>query len=126
VLGESKAFSSFSVNDLDRARRFYEGTLGLRVSVTAEMGPVMTLHLGGGAEVMVYAKDDHVPATFTVLNFPVPDLEATVDRLAAEGVTFERYEQYGPDEKGIHTGDEGPAIAWFRDPDGNFISLMQE
>jgi predicted enzyme related to lactoylglutathione lyase len=125
VLTDSQAFSGFAVDDVDRARRFYEETLGLSVTPVPDMGPLMRVTLGSGADVLVYGKDDHVPATFTVLNFPVPDLEATVDALTERGVTFERYEQFNPDEKGIHRG-QGPAIAWFTDPAGNILSLIQE
>jgi len=125
VLSDSKAFSGFAVDDVDRARRFYEETLGLKVTPVPEMGPLMRLHLGSGADVLVYGKPDHEPATFTVLNFPVSGLEAEGDRLTAAGVTFERYERFSPDAKGIHRG-EGPPIAWFRDPAGNIMSLIQD
>jgi predicted enzyme related to lactoylglutathione lyase len=124
VLTDSKAFSGFSVNDLDAARRFYEETLGLKVS-DVEMDGVMRLHLGSGANVLVYAKSDHAPATFTVLNFPVPDVEAAVDQLADRGVTFERYENPPTDEKGIMRAG-GPLIAWFTDPAGNVFSVIQQ
>jgi catechol 2,3-dioxygenase-like lactoylglutathione lyase family enzyme len=124
VLTDSKAFSGFSVNDLDAARRFYTDTLGLQVS-DVEMNGVMRLHLGSGADVLVYAKADHVPATFTVLNFPVPDVEAAVDQLADRGVTFERYENPPTDEKGIMRAG-GPLIAWFTDPAGNVFSVIQQ
>ncbi|MFB6620414.1 VOC family protein, partial [Streptomyces sp. NPDC056367] len=97
---DTKAFSGFSVDDLGRAKEFYGGTLGLRVTETAEM-PLLTLHLAGGTEVMVYAKDDHQPATFTILNFPVADVEKAVDELTAKGVRFERYEGFEADGKGI-------------------------
>jgi catechol 2,3-dioxygenase-like lactoylglutathione lyase family enzyme len=124
VLTDSRAFSGFSVNDLDAARRFYTDTLGLRVS-DVEMNGVMRLHLGSGADVVVYAKPNHVPATFTVLNFPVPDVEAAVDQLADRGVTFERYENPPTDEKGIMRAG-GPLIAWFTDPAGNVFSVIQQ
>jgi catechol 2,3-dioxygenase-like lactoylglutathione lyase family enzyme len=124
VLTDSRAFSGFSVNDLAAARRFYTDTLGLRVS-DEEMDGIMRLHLGSGADVLVYAKADHVPATFTVLNFPVPDVEAAVDQLADRGVTFERYENPPTDEKGIMRAG-GPLIAWFTDPAGNVFSVIQE
>ncbi len=124
MLADSKAYSGFSVNDLAAARRFYEETLGLRVS-DEEMDGIMRLRLGSGADVLVYAKDDHVPATFTVLNFPVPDVEAAVDQLAGRGVTFERYENFPADEKGIMRAG-GPLIAWFTDPAGNVFSVIQE
>jgi hypothetical protein len=83
------------------------------------------LHLSGGGEVFIYPKEDHRPATFTVLNFPVDDIEAAVDRLAAAGVTFERYEGFGQDEKGIARPGEGPPIAWFTDPAGNILSVLE-
>jgi catechol 2,3-dioxygenase-like lactoylglutathione lyase family enzyme len=124
MLTDSKAFSGFSVDDLDKARRFYEDTLGLRVS-DEEMEGLMRLHLRSGAEVLVYAKHDHVPATFTVLNFPVPDVEQAVDQLAARGVRFQHYENPPTDEKGIMRAG-GPLIAWFTDPAGNVFSVIQQ
>jgi len=125
VLTDSKAFSGFSANDLDRAKSFYEDTLGLQVTAMPEMGGMLRLHLGGAAEVLVYPKADHTPATFTVLNFPVPDVEQAVDELAARGVRFERYEGFDQDEKGIARG-QGPDIAWFTDPAGNVFSVIQQ
>jgi catechol 2,3-dioxygenase-like lactoylglutathione lyase family enzyme len=124
MLADSPAFSGFSVNDLESARRFYTDTLGLRVADVPEMGSLLRLHLGSGADVLVYAKDDHTPASFTVLNFPVPDVEQAVDQLVARGVTFERYENPPTDEKGIMRAG-GPLIAWFTDPAGNVFSVMQ-
>jgi catechol 2,3-dioxygenase-like lactoylglutathione lyase family enzyme len=124
VLTDSKAYSGFSVHDMDAARRFYTDVLGLRVS-DVEMDGIFRLHLGSGASVLVYAKADHAPATFTVLNFPVPDVEAAVDQLADRGVTFERYENPPTDEKGIMRAG-GPLIAWFTDPSGNVFSVIQE
>jgi predicted enzyme related to lactoylglutathione lyase len=125
VLTDSPAFSGFSVDDTDRARRFYEDTLGLRVSDAPEMGGLLQLHLGSGARVLVYAKPDHTPATFTVLNFPVPDIEKAVDDLVARGVTFQHYENPPTDEKGIMRAG-GPLIAWFTDPAGNVFSVLQQ
>jgi catechol 2,3-dioxygenase-like lactoylglutathione lyase family enzyme len=125
MLADSPAFSGFSVNDLESARRFYTDTLGLRVADVPEMGGLLRLHLGSGADVLVYAKDDHTPASFTVLNFPVPDVEQAVDQLAARGVTFERYENPPTDEKGIMRAG-GPLIAWFTDPAGNVFSVLQQ
>jgi predicted enzyme related to lactoylglutathione lyase len=125
VLTDSPAFSGFSVDDADRARTFYEETLGLRVTVMPEMGGLLRLHLGGGTEVLVYAKPDHVPATFTVLNFPVPDIEKAVDELSGRGVRFEQYENPPTDEKGIMRAG-GPLIAWFTDPAGNVFSVLQQ
>jgi catechol 2,3-dioxygenase-like lactoylglutathione lyase family enzyme len=124
MLADSPAFIGFSVNDLESARRFYTDTLGLRVADVPEMGGLLRLHLGSGADVLVYAKDDHTPASFTVLNFPVPDVEQAVDQLVARGVTFERYENPPTDEKGIMRAG-GPLIAWFTDPAGNVFSVMQ-
>ena len=125
MLADSPAFSGFSVNDLESARRFYTDTLGLRVADVPEMGGLLRLHLGSGADVLVYAKDDHTPASFTVLNFPVPDVGQAVDQLAARGVTFEHYENPPTDEKGIMRAG-GPLIAWFTDPAGNVFSVMQQ
>ncbi|MEU7137360.1 VOC family protein [Streptomyces sp. NPDC046261] len=118
----TKAFSGFSVDDIDKARRFYGETLGLEVS---EKYGMLTLRLGSGAEVLVYPKADHTPASFTILNFPVDDIEAAVDELGRRGVTFERYPAMEADEKGIFRGG-GPYIAWFTDPAGNVISVLQE
>jgi catechol 2,3-dioxygenase-like lactoylglutathione lyase family enzyme len=124
VLADSPAFSGFSVDDLDRARAFYADTLGLRVSVMTEMGGMLQLHLGSGHDVLVYGKDDHAPATFTVLNFPVPDVEKAVDELTARGIRFEHYADLGTDEKGI-ARQGGPPIAWFTDPAGNVLSVLE-
>ena len=123
---DSKAFSTFSVDDVPRAKEFYGGTLGLDVS--EEMGG-LGLHLAGGGEVFVYPKEDHVPATFTVLNFPVEDIDEAVDRLTEAGVSFEHYEgAMATDDKGIFRGDgrESPTIAWFRDPAGNILSVIEQ
>ena len=125
MLSDSKAFSGFSVDDPEKARRFYEDTLGLRVSEEPEMGGMLHLHLGSGADVLVYAKPDHTPATFTVLNFPVPDVEKAVDQLTARGVRFEHYENPPTDAKGIMR-EGGPLIAWFTDPAGNVFSVIQQ
>jgi predicted enzyme related to lactoylglutathione lyase len=122
MLTDSSAFSGFSVDDIEAAKRFYAETLGVRVS---EENGMLQLHLGGGGTVLVYPKPDHAPATFTVLNFPVPDIEAAVDELARRNVRFERYEFAEQDEKGIHRGG-GPLIAWFTDPAGNVLSVLQQ
>ncbi len=120
---DTRAFSSFSVDDVARAREFYAGTLGLHV--TDEGMGTIALHLSGGGDVFLYPKDDHVPATFTVLNFRVDDVDAAVDRLSAAGVRFERYEgDLQTDDKGISRGP-GPTIAWFRDPAGNILSVVR-
>lgn len=126
MLAKSKAFSSFSVDDLASARLFYSKTLGLTVSEVEEMGGLMTLHLAGDRNVLVYEKSDHSPASFTILNFPVDDVEQAVDGLLERGVRLERYDDLGDvDEKGIHRGP-GPAIAWFKDPAGNVLSVLQQ
>ena len=119
---DTHAFSGFSVNDIPRAKQFYGETLGL--NVTEENGMLM-LHLAGGGTVLVYPKENHEPATFTILNFPVPDVEETVDRLTQAGVPFEHYEggDLQTDEKGIMRG-EGPTIALFTDPAGNILSVL--
>jgi catechol 2,3-dioxygenase-like lactoylglutathione lyase family enzyme len=121
MFGKTKAFSGFSVNDVAAAKAFYGDTLGLEVS---ESNGLLTLHITGGTDVLVYPKDDHTPATFTILNFPVEDIERAVDELAARGVTFQRYDQLPTDEKGIFRGG-GPLIAWFTDPAGNVLSVLQ-
>jgi catechol 2,3-dioxygenase-like lactoylglutathione lyase family enzyme len=118
----TKAFSSFAVDDLAKARQFYAETLGLHV--TEEHG-LLFLHIAGDRDTLVYPKPDHTPAEFTILNFPVDDVEATVEALTARGVTFERYDGFEQDEKGISRG-EGPEIAWFRDPAGNILAVLQQ
>jgi predicted enzyme related to lactoylglutathione lyase len=125
MLKDSPAFSGFSVDDVATAKAFYGGTLGLDVSDGA-MG-ILELRLGTGGHVIMYPKNDHVPATFTVLNFPVPDVEATVDDLTNAGVQFERYEMPAGamDAKGIVRG-MGPTIAWFKDPAGNILSIIEQ
>jgi predicted enzyme related to lactoylglutathione lyase len=124
MLSESQAFSGFSASDIADEKRFYSDVLGLNVS--EEYG-MLHVHFGSGAQVLIYPKADHVPATYTVLNFPVENIEQTVDELVAKGVTFERYEQMGSevDERGIFRGG-GPYIAWFTDPAGNVLSVLQE
>lgn len=122
MLKRSPAFAGFSADDIGKAKAFYGDTLGLEV--TEENG-LLNLHLGSGARVLVYPKDNHEPATYTVLNFPVEDIEASVDSLAGAGVAFERYEGLEQDERGIYR-EFGPPIAWFRDPAGNIIAVIQE
>jgi predicted enzyme related to lactoylglutathione lyase len=121
------AFSSFSVNDLDAARRFYGTTLELAVSEHSEGGyPLLALSLEGGGQVLIYPKRDHAAASFTVLNFKVRDIEHAVDELTRRGVRFERYEgDIRTDAKGI-SRTSGPLIAWFRDPAGNILSVLQD
>jgi len=124
----TKAFSSFSVRNLDEARKFYAQTLGLEVSDVPGMSDLLQLRLGGGATIMVYAKPNHAPATFTVLNFPVENVERAVDALVERGVRFEIYRE-GPvktDAKGIAREGGGSAIAWFKDPAGNILSVLEE
>jgi catechol 2,3-dioxygenase-like lactoylglutathione lyase family enzyme len=123
MLGETKAFSSFAVDDMNKAHEFYEGVLGLRTTSPLE-GMLLQLEIAGERPTMLYLKEDFVPATYTVLNFPVDDLEATVDELAARGVEFERYEGAEHDEKGIVRAGGGPPIAWFKDPAGNILSVL--
>jgi catechol 2,3-dioxygenase-like lactoylglutathione lyase family enzyme len=119
----TKAFSGFSVDDVPRAKQFYAETLGLRVS---EENGLLTLHIAGDRPTLVYPKPDHSPASFTILNFPVEDIEKAVDELTRRGVRFERYEgtEIETDEKGIFRGG-GPLIAWFKDPAGNVLSVIQ-
>jgi catechol 2,3-dioxygenase-like lactoylglutathione lyase family enzyme len=123
MFSEVKAFSGFSVNDIQRAKDFYGKTLGLDVS---EEHGLLRLRLAGGGSVLIYPKPNHTPASFTVLNFPVDDVEQAVDDLTKRGVTFERYDATAlkTDEKGIHRGG-GPDIAWFKDPDGNILSVLK-
>ena len=127
MLGSSKAFSGFSTNDIEATRAFYSDTLGIKV--TEENG-MLTLHLDDGARpTLVYPKDDHEPATYTILNFPVDDIDAAVDALIAKGVTFDKYEGAPQDDKGVVRGKQhnmGPDIAWFKDPGGNVLSVLCE
>ena len=122
MLGSSQAYSGFSTNDIARTKEFYGRTLGL--PVTEQHGMLM-LHLAGGGKVLVYAKPNHEPATFTILNFPVDDITRAVDDLTTKGVQFERYQGAGQDDRGI-TRQSGPPIAWFKDPAGNILSVLQE
>jgi catechol 2,3-dioxygenase-like lactoylglutathione lyase family enzyme len=122
MLTDSHAYSGFSSNDPEACRAFYADTLGL--NVTEEHG-MLDLLLGGGAHVLIYPKDNHQPATYTCLNFPVADIDAAVRELSARGVTFERYEGMGQDELGVMRGN-GPPIAWFTDPAGNILSVIED
>ena len=122
MLADSRAFSGFAVPDIEQATRFYGDTLGLRVE---EQSGLLNLRLAGDREIVVYPKPDHVPATYTILNFPVADIDAVVDGLAGKGVTFERYDGMPADEKGVVRGSDGPPIAWFTDPSGNILSIVQ-
>ena len=121
MLADSKAFSGFAVTDIEKAAAFYRDTLGLKV--TEEHG-MLTLHLAGDRPTLIYPKADHEPANYTILNFPVDDVEAAVDALVERGVQFERYEGAPQDEKGIVRG-QGPDIAWFTDPSGNILSVLK-
>jgi catechol 2,3-dioxygenase-like lactoylglutathione lyase family enzyme len=124
VLTDTRAFGSFSVDDLDQAKRFYRDTLGLDV---ADRPEGLELDVGGGSKVFLYPKPNHEPATFTVLNFPVSDVEGAVDRLTSLGVRFEHYTDMNgisTNEKGIASDGNGPDIAWFKDPAGNILSVM--
>jgi predicted enzyme related to lactoylglutathione lyase len=125
MFADTKAFSGFSVNDLEAAKAFYGDTLGLTVKVG---GPGLMLEIAGSNGVLIYPKDDHVPATYTILNFPVEDIDAAVDDLVSRGVVFERYGGM-TDDKGVARGlsmDRGPDIAWFKDPAGNILSVLQQ
>jgi catechol 2,3-dioxygenase-like lactoylglutathione lyase family enzyme len=122
MLENSNAFSGFSVNDIAAAKQFYAETLGLNVS---EEHGMLTLHLAGGTNILVYPKPNHSPATYTILNFPVDDIDTAVEALAARGVQFERYDGIAADAKGIARG-EGPPIAWFTDPAGNTLSVLEQ
>jgi catechol 2,3-dioxygenase-like lactoylglutathione lyase family enzyme len=124
MLKDARAFSGFSVNDIGEARDFYSRVLGLKVSQSDGM---LTLHTGSGADVLVYPKPNHEPASFTILNFPVDNVDRAVDELTSRGVHFEVYDQPGlrTDARGIFQG-EGPRIAWFRDPAGNILSVLEK
>jgi catechol 2,3-dioxygenase-like lactoylglutathione lyase family enzyme len=118
----SKAYSGFAVSDLDKAREFYGETLGLDTSVLQEE-VLLQVELPGGTRVLAYHKPDFTPATYTILNFPVDDVEATVDELAGKGVSFERYSGFDQDEKGIDRSGPAGGIAWFTDPAGNILAV---
>jgi catechol 2,3-dioxygenase-like lactoylglutathione lyase family enzyme len=122
TLTYTRAYSGFAVNDLQKARAFYSETLGLNVS---EANDLLTLHLAGDRDTLIYPKPDFVPATYTILNFEVDDIEKTVDDLTARGVKLERYDGMKQDERGIHKDGER-LIAWFTDPAGNVIAVLQQ
>ena len=124
MLENSEAFSGFAAPDLAQAKQFYGETLGLKVT-DLEEGNLLQLELAGGRNVLVYVKPDHAPGNFTILNFPVDDIDAAVDGLTERGVGFERYDGFDQDDKGIARG-EGPLIAWFKDPSGNILSVLQD
>ena len=121
MLADSKAFSGFAVDDLDKAAAFYGDTLGIR---TSDENGLLTLHLAGDRPTLVYPKPGHTPAEYTILNFPVDDIEAAVDGLAERGVEFLRYDGFEQDSRGIARAG-GPPIAWFTDPAGNVLSVLQ-
>ena len=124
MLQTSKAFSSFSVKNIEEAKSFYE-SIGLKTKI-GEMG-ILELELEGSENIMLYPKDNHEPATFTVLNFPVNNIDEAVDELISKGIKFEQYdsEYLKTDEKGISRGEQGPKIAWFKDPSGNILSVLE-
>jgi catechol 2,3-dioxygenase-like lactoylglutathione lyase family enzyme len=132
MLRDANALSGFAVDDVPRAKEFYGTTLGLQVADAplgvdgADVPAGLEIHLGPGTRVMVYPKPDHTPATFTILNFLVEDIERAVDELTARGVRFEHYEMPKTDAKGIHRTPEVRPVAWFRDPAGNILSIIQE
>jgi catechol 2,3-dioxygenase-like lactoylglutathione lyase family enzyme len=125
MFANTKAYSGFAVDDLEKAREFYGETLGLKTTVLDEENGLLSLDLAGDRATLVYLKPDFTPATYTILNFPVDDIDEAVDELAARGVSFERYEGFEQDEKGISRGN-GPEIAWFKDPAGNILAVHKE
>jgi catechol 2,3-dioxygenase-like lactoylglutathione lyase family enzyme len=122
MLTNARAYSGFAVDDIHTAREFYGGTLGLR---TSEEGDQLWLHLAGRRDTLAYLQPDATPASYTILNFEVDDIDEAVDALVARGVRLERYDEVEQDEKGVSRGD-GPSIAWFKDPAGNVLSVLQE
>jgi catechol 2,3-dioxygenase-like lactoylglutathione lyase family enzyme len=132
MLKDAEAFSGFAVDDVPRAKEFYGTTLGLEVTDAAlgvdgaDVPAGLDLHLGSGTRIGIYPKPDHTPATFTILNFLVEDIERAVDELTARGVRFEHYETPKTDAKGIHRTPEVRPVAWFRDPAGNILAIIQE
>jgi predicted enzyme related to lactoylglutathione lyase len=129
MLAQSTAFSGMGASDIEAAHRFYSETLGVETVWLDEENGLMSLKHGNGHETLVYRKPDHVPANNTVLNFRVDDIDAAVDELVARGVEIERYDEFPQDEKGILRGraaNRGPDIAWFKDPAGNVLSVLQE
>jgi catechol 2,3-dioxygenase-like lactoylglutathione lyase family enzyme len=124
MFADTKAYSGFAVDDFEKARRFYGETLGLRTSVLDEENHLMSLHLAGDRDTLVYASPTFSPGSYTILNFEVDDIDAAVDELSDRGVRFERYDGAEQDEKGIMRGN-GPLIAWFKDPAGNVLSVIE-
>ncbi len=125
MFANTKATNGFAVDDIEAAKRFYGETLGLGVTTLSEEFGVTSVELAGGRTTLIYAKPDFVPATYTILNFEVDDVESAVDELSSRGVSMERYEGFEQDEKGIAHGP-GPHIAWFKDPAGNILSVLQQ
>jgi len=125
MFANTKATNGFAVDDMEAARRFYGETLGLGVTALSEEFGVSSIQLAGGRDTLMYAKPDFVPATYTILNFEVDDIDAAVDELASRGVELERYEGFEQDEKGVARGP-GPSIAWFKDPAGNILAVLQQ
>ena len=121
MFADTKAFSGFAVDDMEKAREFYGETLGIK---TSEEHGLLTLHIAGDRATLIYPREDHTPADYTILNFPVDDIDEAVDGLAARGVSFERYDGFDQDEKGV-ARNAGPQIAWFKDPAGNVLSVLQ-
>jgi catechol 2,3-dioxygenase-like lactoylglutathione lyase family enzyme len=122
MFANTKAFSGFAVDDVQKAREFYGETLGIK---TSEQNGLLTLHLAGDRDTLAYPRPGHIPADYTILNFPVEDIDSAVEDLLARGVRFERYDGFEQDEKGVFRGG-GPYIAWFKDPAGNVLSVLQE
>jgi predicted enzyme related to lactoylglutathione lyase len=122
MLENSHAYSGFAVDDLDKAKEFYGETLGVKTSVLDE-GNLLQLDIAGDRPTLIYIKPDFAPATYTILNFPVEDIDSAVDELASRGVAFERYDGFDQDEKGIDRNGPGGGIAWFKDPAGNILSV---
>ncbi|MBN1529226.1 MAG: VOC family protein [Thermoleophilaceae bacterium] len=123
MFANTKAFSGFAVDDIERAREFYAETLG--IETTAEEMGFLTVHIAGDRPTMIYPKPDFEPATYTILNFPVDDIDAAVGELSDRGVEFLRYEQFEQDERGISREEGGPPIAWFTDPAGNILAVLE-
>ncbi len=121
----TKAFSGFAVDDVDKAKAFYGDTLGLRTEVLDPEEGLFVLHIAGDRDTVVYRKPDFVPATYTILNFPVENIDEAVDELSSRGVSFDRYEGFDQDDKGIARA-AGPPIAWFKDPAGNILSVLEQ
>ena len=125
MFANTKATNGFAVDDIEAAKQFYGETLGLGIKVLSDEFGLITLNLAGGLDTLVYRKPDFVPATYTILNFEVDDIDAAVDGLVERGVGLERYDEMEQDEKGIARGP-GPHIAWFKDPAGNILSVLQQ